>query len=81
LDFSFFGLFKHLKVTADGDFDKESANNQIIKLLQTYEQTIISSNIPGSFSRAGLHLNTTSKPFKIRFVEQVVRENPDFYEL
>jgi hypothetical protein len=69
LDFSFFGLFKHLKATADGDFDEESANNQITKLLQAYEQMIISLNIPDSFSRAGPHLDITPKPFKTRFVE------------
>jgi hypothetical protein len=65
LDLSFFGLLKHLKAMADSDFDEESINNQITKLFQAYGQIMISSNIHDLFPRAGLHLNTTSKPFKI----------------
>jgi hypothetical protein len=81
LDLSFFGVLKHLKATAEGDFDDESVNEQITKLLQAYEQTATSMNVRGSFARAGLHPVVTSKPFKIRFIEEEVRKNPGFLEL
>jgi hypothetical protein len=80
-ELSFFGALKHLRLTAKGDFDEESDHNQTTKLLESYEQTVTSFNILGSFRRAALHLGIASKPFKIQFVEELVRETLDFRQL
>jgi hypothetical protein len=48
-DLVFFGMLKKLKVSATGEFDEDSVNAQISKLIQAYEQTVTSSTIRGCF--------------------------------
>jgi hypothetical protein len=81
LDLVFFGVLKRLKATAQGEFDDDSVNAQLTKLIQAYEQTATSSTIRGSFRKAGLCLDVTAQPFRIRVEEQTVRENPGFKEV
>jgi hypothetical protein len=69
LDLFVFDLFKHLTAMTDRDFEEQNVNDKIKKSFEPYEQTVTSFNIHGSFQRAGLHLDITSKPFKIIFVE------------
>jgi tRNA(Ser,Leu) C12 N-acetylase TAN1 len=45
LDLVLLGALKKLKMTADGEFDDDSVNNQITKLVQAYEQTATSITI------------------------------------
>jgi hypothetical protein len=54
LDLVFFGALKKLRETATGEFDDDSMNDQITKLIHAYEQTATSMTIRGSFRRAGM---------------------------
>jgi hypothetical protein len=81
LDLVFFGALKKLKRTAVGEFDDGSVNTQIIQLLQASEQAATSATIRGSFEKAEMDLDVTTLPFRIRIVEQRVRENPGFKEV
>jgi hypothetical protein len=81
LDLVFFGALKKLKQTATGEFDDESMNDQITKLIQAYEQTATSMTIRGSFRRAGLCPDMGSRPFKLRIDEEVLKSNPGFKEI
>jgi hypothetical protein len=65
---------------AVGEFEGESVNAQITKLIQANEQTATSGTIRGVFRKAGLETDTSTRPFKIRVVEEVVRANPGFRE-
>jgi hypothetical protein len=60
LDLLIFGVVKKLKASATGDFDDDSNDAQITKLIQTYEQTATSSTIKGSFRKAGRQPDTIS---------------------
>lgn len=55
LDLIFSTALKKLKQNATGDFDDNSINNQITKLVQAYEQIAISMTIPSSFRRTELY--------------------------
>jgi hypothetical protein len=81
LDLVFFGALKKLKPSARGEIGDESVEGAITKLLQAYEQTATSATIRGSFRKAGLEANVTTRPFRIRVSEQKLRENPGFQEL
>jgi hypothetical protein len=81
LDLVFFGALTKLKPTAVGEFDDGSVNAQITQLLQAYEQAATSATIMGSFRKAGMDLDVTALPFRIRIVEQTQRENPGFKEV
>jgi hypothetical protein len=81
LDFVFFGALKTLKATAEGEFDDDSVNAQIAKLIQADEQIATSGTIHGSFQKAGMDREVTVRPFGIRVVEETLRENPGFPEV
>jgi hypothetical protein len=63
------------------EFDDDSVNAQITKLVQAYEQTAKYSTIIRIFTKAGMDLNVTTRPFRIRIVEQTLRDNPGFKEV
>jgi hypothetical protein len=69
LDLVFFGALKKLKPTAVGEFDDGSVHAQITQLLQAYEPAATSATIRGSFGKAGMDLDVTALPFRIRIVE------------
>jgi hypothetical protein len=77
----FFGVLKKLKVSATGGFNDDSTNTQVIKLIRAHEQTAKSSTIRGSFPKAGFEADTTTRPFKLRMVEERLRDNPGFQEM
>jgi hypothetical protein len=81
LDLVFFGTLKKFQATAVGEFDDDSVNAQITKLVQAYEQTVTSSTIRRSFAKAGIDLDVAAQPFRIRIIEQIPRENPGFREI
>jgi hypothetical protein len=81
LDLVFFSALKKLKETTTGEFDDDSVNEQITKLVHAYEQTATSMNIRGSFRRAGMFPDVGSRPYKIRFDEEQLRKNPGFKEI
>jgi tRNA(Ser,Leu) C12 N-acetylase TAN1 len=54
LDLVFFGALKKLKAIAQGEFDDDSVNDQITKLVQAHEQTATSMTIRASFREARL---------------------------
>ena len=78
LDLVFFGSLKHLKATAVGELGDDSASDHLTKLVQAYEQTATSSTIRGSFRRAGMIPDTTTRPYKIMVDEAIMRESPGF---
>jgi tRNA(Ser,Leu) C12 N-acetylase TAN1 len=57
---------------AVGESDDDSANAQIIKLVQAYEQTAISFTIRRSVRNAEMDLNVTTRQFRIRIVEHTL---------
>jgi hypothetical protein len=80
LDLVFFGVLKKLKVSATGEFDDDSVKGQVTKLIQAYEQTATSSTIRGSFRKPGFEHDTATRPFKLRVVQERLREKPGFQE-
>jgi hypothetical protein len=64
-----------------GECDDHSVNATITKFVQAYEQAATSSTIRRSFQKAGTDLDVTTGPFRIRIVEQTLRENPGFKEV
>jgi hypothetical protein len=81
LDLVFFGAMKKLKATGRGELSEDSISEQILKLVQAYEQTATSITVRGSFRRGGLSPDLGSRPFKMRFDEEQLRSNPGFREL
>lgn len=81
LDLSFFGALKTNKQSSLGDFGEDSINEQITKLIHSYQKTATCFTIRGTFRRVGLEPYETNWPFKLRFVEERVRENPGFKSL
>jgi hypothetical protein len=77
-DLVFFGSLRHLKATAAGEFGDNSVNEQITKMIQAPEQTATSGTIKGSFRRAGMIPDTTTRPLKIRIDEEIMRQSPGF---
>jgi hypothetical protein len=81
LDLVLFGALKTVKKTTHGDFGEDSVREQITKLLQAYEQVSTSFTIRGSFRKAGFVPDVRSKPIRINFNEEILRENPGFSEI
>jgi hypothetical protein len=73
LDLVCFGVLRKLKATAQGEFDDDSLNHQITRLVQACEHTVTSMTIPALFSTAGLVPDTSSRPFCFRFDEEEAR--------
>jgi hypothetical protein len=78
LDLVLFGAMKTIRQTADGDFGDDSVWDQMTTLLQTYEQVSTSFTIRGAFKKTGLTAYVSSKPVRLIFNEEILRENPDF---
>jgi hypothetical protein len=82
LDLVFFETLKYLKVTVMGDFNDDSVNEHITKLIQVYKQTATLATIKRSFRRVGLGLrlglDVTVRPFKIQVNEEMIRETSGF---
>jgi hypothetical protein len=49
-----------------------------MKMIQAYEQTATSGTIRGSFRKVGMISHTTTRPFKIRIDEDIMRQSPGF---
>jgi hypothetical protein len=73
-----FGSLEHLKATTAGEFGDDSVNEQVTKMIQSYEQTATSGTIRESFHKAGMISDTTTKPFKIRIDDRTMRQSPGF---
>jgi hypothetical protein len=78
LNLVFFDSLKHLKATAAREFDDDSVNEQIMKMIQADEQTAISGTIRRSFRKAVMIPDTTTRPFKIVIDEDIMRQSPSF---
>jgi hypothetical protein len=61
-DLAFFDGVKKLKMTVDEEFDDDSANNQITKLVQAHEQRATSITILSLFHRAGMVPDMSGDP-------------------
>jgi hypothetical protein len=81
LDLVFFGVLKRLKASTIGEFDNDSVNAHITKLIREYEQTATSSTIRGSIRKAGLEHEITTRPFKLQVIEESLSANPGFQEI
>jgi hypothetical protein len=81
LDLVLFGTLKKLKATPPRESDESSMQDRIPRLLQTSEQTGTSMTIRESFQKAGLYPDLGSRPFKVRFDEEKLRENVGFKKL
>jgi hypothetical protein len=81
LDLAFFGVLKKLKQTTAGEFDDNSINDQITKLVHAYEQTATSIMIRCFFRKVGPSPDVGSRPCKLRFDEERLRTNPECKEI
>jgi hypothetical protein len=81
LDLVFFGALQRSKATAVGEFDDDFVKTQNTKLVQAYQQTATSSTIRGLFRKAGMDLDVTTESFRIRMVQQTLREKTGFKEV
>jgi tRNA(Ser,Leu) C12 N-acetylase TAN1 len=80
-DLVFFGTSKKLTVAIVGEFDDDSVNVQITKLVQAEGQTATSSTINAPFKKAGMDLDVTTRPFRTRIIEQTLRENSNLKDV
>jgi hypothetical protein len=76
LDLVFSGSLNYFKATTAGEFGDDLVNGQIMKMIQAYEQTATPGTIRGSFRKAGMISNTTTRPFKIHIDEDIMRQSP-----
>jgi tRNA(Ser,Leu) C12 N-acetylase TAN1 len=81
LDLVLFGSLKTIKKTTHGDFGDDSVQDQITKLLQASEQILTSFTIRVAFKKAGLIAYVSSKPVRLVFNEEILRENLGFSEI
>jgi hypothetical protein len=59
----------------------ESVHSQFLRLIREYEQTATSFTIRSYFRKAGLSPNIQTRPFKLWFNEEALRQNGVFKEL
>jgi hypothetical protein len=81
LDLVLFCALKTIKKTTHGDIGDDSVLDQVIKLLQAYEQVSTSFTIRGAFRKAGFFPDVRSKSIRLVFNERILRENLDFSEI
>jgi uncharacterized protein (DUF1786 family) len=74
-------VLKKLQASAVGEFDDVSLNAYITTLISAYEQTATSSTIRGSFRKAGIQQDITTRPFKLQVIEESLRANPGLPEM
>jgi hypothetical protein len=77
LDLVFFLALKHSKTTLIGEFNDDSVNEQITRLVQASEQIPTIATIRRPFRRAGLWLDVTAQPFKIQVHDEAMNQTPD----
>jgi hypothetical protein len=70
-----------IKKKVHGHFGDDSVREQITKLLQAYVQVSTSFTIGGAFRKAGFAPYVRSKPVRLVFDEEILRENPGFSEI
>jgi hypothetical protein len=81
LDLVCFDVLRKLKATIQSEFNDDSVNHQITRLVQASEHTVPSMTIPALFPTAGLVPDTSSRPFGLRFDEEKAQENVGFQEI
>jgi hypothetical protein len=81
LDLVLFGILKTIKKTTHSDFGNDSVRDQITKLLQAYEQILTSFTIRGAFRKVGFTTDVKSKPVRLVFNEEILRENSGFSKI
>jgi hypothetical protein len=81
LDLVFFGAMNKLKATVPGEFGEDSMDEQILKLLQAYEQIATSVTIRGLFRKAGIYSIVESWALKVNFNEEKLHNNARLKEL
>jgi hypothetical protein len=77
-DLVFFDPMKKLKETVPGEFGEDSMYEQILKLLQAYEQTATSMTIRGSFPKAGIYPIVEFEALKVNFDQEKLRNSAGF---
>jgi hypothetical protein len=80
IDLVFFGAIKKLKATVPGEFGEDSMGEQILKLLQAYEQIVTSMTIRSSFQKAGIYPIVESGALRVNFDEKKLRNKAGFKE-
>jgi hypothetical protein len=81
LDLVFFGAMRNSTDSLANEPEVASVHGQIWKLIRVYEQTATSFTIRSRFRNAGLALNTQTRPFKLEFNKEALRQNDGFKEL
>jgi hypothetical protein len=81
LDLVFFGTMKNIKDSLTDEENDSQNDEQIWKLIRAYEQTATSFTIRSCFRKAELTPIIQNFPFKLKFNEDILRQNDGFKEL
>jgi hypothetical protein len=81
LDLCFFSVLKNYKKTLRPEISRDSAEGQILLLLEAYEKTATGRTIRSSFSLAGLAPEPNDTKMRVVFDSSLIRNRPDFLEV
>jgi hypothetical protein len=81
LDLVFFGAIENNKDSLTNEPEVASVRGQIWKFVGASKQTATSSTIRSHFCKVELSSNTQTRPFKLEFNEEALRQNDGFHEL
>jgi hypothetical protein len=81
LDLVFFGAMRKNKDLLANKPEVPSVDGQSWKITRACEQTATSFTIRSCFGKVGLSPNTQTRPFKLEFNEEALRQNDGFKEL
>jgi hypothetical protein len=78
LDLVFFGATKHNRDSLANEPEVAAVHGQIWRLIRPYERTATSFTIRLCFRKVGLSPNTQTRPFRLGFNEEALRQNDRF---
>jgi hypothetical protein len=81
LGLAFLGALKNNEEHLANGPDEAYVHGQVRKFGRAHEQTATSFTIRSSFRKAGFSPNTQSRPFKLEFDEEALRQNDGFKKL
>lgn len=61
--------------------DSTKASNLTSKIIDSYDETMTGKKIRSAFLKAGFVLETNENPIKVKFDEEIVKNNPGYKEL
>jgi hypothetical protein len=81
LDTTLFGVLKRRQRSELPFGDEKATVKFVMKVYRDFKQTVVEPNIWGAFQALGFEFDTRSKPYRILFNEEKLRESTGFREL